>query len=486
MNYFIEHMLPEERELIPWLPTTAAFTDWICEKYADSVALSDPDRKLTYAELGQLVARKRRLLSDRCVPAASNVGLLGVNSIDEAAWFLAVTSSGRTAVMLPASLSPDVLARSAVHYELSALIADTSLSEKTQNVPVSVLLGMRDAAEKTEVSSDVSPKDRAAIFFTGGTTGTPKGVMLSHRALMRGTLNGTYRKGTVFGQRFVAVLPFIHVFGMIFSLLSCLYTGSEVGVCGQMREVFKEMQRVHPTTMIAVPGLAELMLTIARGKGMGALGASLKTIITGAAPVPPRLYHGFLPLGVQVLAGYGMTETANLVSGNLTMELHPDSMGKQYPEQEARIVDGELQVRGDMLFDGYWKDEAATRAAFTEDGWLCTGDLARIDEDGFIYIVGRKKNLIILANGENVSPEEIEQVFYKSPVVHDCLAREADIAGTPSIVLEVQPMPGYDEAAVRKALDEIRATLPSTMRPARFDLRSEDFEKSASMKIIRK
>ncbi len=486
MNYFIEHLLPEERGAIPYLPTTAAFTDWICAQYPDSTALSDASRALTFTQLGELIGQKRHLLARLSVPVGANVGLIGVNSIDEAAWFLAVTGSGRTAVMLPASLSHEVIVRSAVHYELGALIADETQNGKLDGVPVPALIGMADHDDETAPAAAVDRADRAAIFFTGGTTGTPKGVILSHGALMRGAHNGTYRRGTVYGQRFVAVLPFIHVFGMIFSMLSCLYTGSEVGVCGQMRDVFKEMQRVHPTTMIAVPGLAELMLTIARGRGMEALGGSLRTIITGAAPVPPRLYHGFLPLGVQVLAGYGMTETANLVCGNITMELHPDSMGKQYPEQEARLVNGELQVRGDMLFDGYWKDEAATRAAFTEDGWLRTGDLARIDEDGFIYIIGRSKNLIILPNGENVSPEEVEQAFYKSPVVRDCLAREAEIAGSPAIVLEVQPMPGLEQTEVLKALDEVRAQLPTTMRPARFDLRTEDFEKSASMKIIRK
>lgn len=138
---------------------------------------------------------------------------------------------------------------------------------------------------------------------------------------------------------------------------------------------------------------------------MHALGGRLKLIICGAAPVPERLMYGFKPYGVRVLSGYGMTETANLVSGNLEQERHPDSVARQYPCQEARIVEGKLQVKGDMLFGGYWKDEAATRAAFDGE-WLKTGDLARIDEEGFIRIAGRIKNLILPGNGENVSPEE--------------------------------------------------------------------------------
>jgi long-chain acyl-CoA synthetase len=189
-------------------------------------------------------------------------------------------------------------------------------------------------------------------------------------------------------------------------------------------------------------------------------------------------------LGIQVLAGYGLTETANLVSGNLDMENHPNSVGKQYPGQEARIVHEELQVRGDMLFDGYWKDDCATSAAF-DDGWFKTGDLARIDEDGFIYIVGRIKNLILLGNGENVSPEEVEEAFYRSANVQDCLVSETVIAGNPVIQLEVLPAEGASDEAIYQEMKTIRASLPSTMQPARIIIRHEPFAKNASMKIIR-
>ena len=137
-------------------------------------------------------------------------------------------------------------------------------------------------------------------------------------------------------------------------------------------------------------------------------------------------------------------------SGNLSMELHPTSVGCQYPEQEMRVVDGELQVKGDMLFDGYWKDPKATDAAFTEDGWLRTGDLARIDPDGFLYIVGRIKNLIILDNGENVSPEEVEAFYYRSNLIRDCLCSECVINGKPAIQLEVLANPGVSDEDVTK------------------------------------
>jgi long-chain acyl-CoA synthetase len=277
------------------------------------------------------------------------------------------------------------------------------------------------------------------------------------------------------------------VFGLIFSLLAPLYTGSHVGICGNMKLMFREMMRVKPTTVVAVPGMAEIMLTIAKSKGMAALGGNLKLLICGAAPVPARLHEEFIKYGVNVLAGYGMTETSNLVSGNLDMDPdHLTSVGPQYPEQEMRIVDGELQVKGDMLFDGYWKNQAATDAAFTEDGWLRTGDLARLDPDGFLYIVGRIKNLIILDNGENVSPEEVEAYFYRCDLIRDCLVSECVINGKPAIQLEILPADGVSDEDVLEAAKNISKELPSFMRPSKITLRHEDFEKSASLKIIRK
>jgi len=485
MNYFYEKMLPEERSDIPYLPTTADYVDYIGNRYADQVALSDGERTLTFQELADHISHRRSLLNKNGVQRGSNIGLFGKNSIDIVEWFLAVTSYGCTAVMLPPALQPEVLAGAVPFYEISLMIPDEDQAGKLENISVA-RVGMTETDSGVCPAGEVKKSDRAAIFFTGGTTGKPKGVILSHGAIMRGSLNGTYRPGTIYGQTMLAVLPFTHVFGLIFSMLSALYAGSHVGVCGNMKNMFRDMMRVKPTTMIAVPGMAEIMLMIAKSKGMAALGGNLKLVVCGAAPVPEKLHNEFLPFGVEVLAGYGMTETSNLVSGNLDMELHPASVGRQYPEQELRIVEGELQVRGDMLFDGYWKDQAATDAAFTEDGWLRTGDLARVEPDGFIYIVGRIKNLILLSNGENVSPEEVEAFYYRSNMIRDCLVSECTVNGKPAIQLEAQPVPGVADETMLEEIKRIGKDLPSFMQPAKVVLRHEDFEKSPSMKIIRK
>ncbi len=485
MNYFIERMLPEERNAVPYLPTTTDYLEFLEKTYPEQSALSDGQRSLTYRELADRIRRRRSLLKETGISPGSNVGLMGKNSIDMVEWFLAVTSYGCTAVMLPPSLQPEVLTGAVPFYEIVLMISDADQAEKLKNIPV-VHISTEETGREACPAGKMKKTDRAAIFFTGGTTGRPKGVILSHGAMMRGALNGTYRPGTVYGQTLLSVLPFTHVFGLIFSMLSALYCGSHVGICGNMKNMFRDMMRVKPTTMIAVPGMAEIMLAIAKSRGIEALGGRLKLIICGAAPVPEKLHREFLQFGVEVLAGYGMTETANLVSGNLDMDLHMSSVGRQYPEQELRIIDGELQVRGDMLFDGYWKDPAATAAAFTEDGWLRTGDLARVDPDGYIYIIGRIKNLILLSNGENVSPEEVEAFFYRSDLIRDCLVSECSINGKPAIQLEILPAAGVQDDAVLGEARRLEKDLPTAMRPASVVIRHEEFEKSPAMKIIRK
>lgn len=484
MNYFLENLDPEVREALIYQPTTAAFLDFIAESYGPQTALSEPDRAVRYEELPDEAAYRRGLLAEYGIHPGCNIGLMSGNSVDIILWFLAVTSYGCTAVMLPGAIQPDVLPVVLKHYEIELLIHEDAEKGKTAagSVPV---VSAADIGEQKVPAADLGREDRAAIFMTGGTTGKPKGVILSHGALMRGSLNGSYRRGTVYGQSMVAALPFTHVFGIVYGLLSGLYAGAHIGVCSNMKYLFREMRRVNPTTMIAVPGLADMMLSLAKAQGIGILGDRLNLIICGAAPVPERLYHSFQAYGVDVLAGYGLTETANLVSGNLDMHLHPDSVGKQYPEQSLRIVDGELQLKGDMMFDGYWKDEAATQAAFTSDGWFRTGDLARVDQEGFIYIVGRIKNLIILDNGENVSPEEVENYYYRSSLVRDCLVSETVIDGRPAIMLEVLPATGTDEKEVLEELAVLTAKLPPAMRPVKTVIRNEEFAKSPSMKIIR-
>ncbi len=491
-TYFLDALSDEEREIVKYIPTVNGLMKFI-ERYGDRPALSTLERKLSYRELLAEVAKKRAMLDEKGVKKGGHVAIFDKTTIEAIELFLAVTTSGRIALNLPSALSPEQLVGITMKFDIDALFVRDEFREKAAGVKIPVYSTTETSANEASADENTEKSSTAAIFFTGGTTGAPKGVILSHGALMRGSFNGAMMRGGIFYQRYYLLLPLSHVFGMIRSCLSCLYTGSEIYPCENMQAIFKEIGLIKPTVLILVPGLCELLLGMAKARGKVVLGGELHTIISGAAPVPPRLMAAFREFDIQLLAGYGLTESANFVCGNMDTDKKPDSVGKLYPEQEIRFVDEEIQLKGDHLFDGYYKDPEATKESFTEDGWFKTGDLGRMDDDGFIYITGRIKNLIILSNGENVSPEAVEEVFYHDPLVKDCLVSETEIDGTPCIGIEVLPygpeVEGlspeeiYDK--VRSMVNRVNQTLPSFMQVASVKVRDTDFERTPSLKIAR-
>jgi len=331
-------------------------------------------------------------------------------------------------------------------------------------------------------------------MFTGGTTGIPKGALLSHKALMQGAFNGIFATGSAFEQRYYALIPFTHIFGLVRSFLTALYTGSQVYLCENMKNIFNDFPKAKPTIMALVPALANMIYGIIISKGIEAIGGNLKVIICGGANVTPDLIKRFYAIGIDVLPGYGLTETANLVSGNGYSIEYPESVGMPYFCQELKLVNGELWVKGDNVMIEYYNDKEET-AKVMEDGWFKTGDLVRIDEDGLLYIVGRTKNVIILENGENVSPEEIESLLYDVPVVMDCLVYEdKNQFGDGIIAVEILPnMKVFEDAEIidvsftfEKVIADINAMLPSFKQIKKTVIRQDDFKRSPSMKIIRK
>ena len=412
-NYFESMITDEERARLPYLETIPMLLEKCTNDYGERIALSDNRMTLTYHQLGDHIGKRINLLNAQNISPDAHVAVMCRNNVDAMCWLLAVPSSGRVLMMLPCSLTADDLRRIVPAYDIDVVIAEKCFLPLTEDLSIPVIEAS-ECGKQVSSFAYVQKDTTAAIYLTGGTTGSAKGVVMSHGALMRGAKNGTYRpKGIVFNNRTIAMLPLSHIFGSIFSFLSCLYTGTEIYGCDDVKSGLMDIPRVRPTILFLVPGMAEILLNIARLKGREFLG-ELKTIICGGAPVPPRLVREARTYHIDLYAGYGMTEGANLTSANIDTDTKPYSMGKIYPLQEVKIVEGELWIRGDNLMKGYYKNPEATAKVLTEDGWFKTGDLVSFDEEGFITILGRTNNLIILPNGENVSPEEIEDIFNRS------------------------------------------------------------------------
>ncbi len=493
-NYFYDMLPKEEFERLPYFPTMSEFVDWFTKEYADNPAVSDQVNTITYKELGERVARRRAFIESLGLPKGSHIAIFDKNSQDAIEMFLAVTTSGYVAMNFPAALPEMAVIGSCMKFDVAAIMVRDEfkpLTEKLQGVKVCPVSSI---AETGVPSVKVDPDSPAAIFFTGGTTGTPKGAVLTHRALMRGNYNTIFKPGKVIGvHRYIAILPLSHVFGLIAGTMGCFYTGNLIFTCEDMKATIGKLPVIKPTLLVIVPGVCDILAGLCKMYGPQFLGGSLRLIISGAANVPPRLVDIFTKMGVEFCFGYGLTETANLTSANADAITHPTSIGKIYPGQQTKVVDGELWVKGDNVFSGYYKDPEKTAEAFSEDGWFRTGDLVRFDEDGFLYITGRIKNLIILDNGENVSPESLEEPFYADPCVRDAMVKEDELNGHKVIAVEILPFaPAFEGkspeeiAAYMNALvDKINAGLPTTHQIRKVTVRKEDFKRTGSMKVAR-
>ena len=493
-DYFFDMLPKEELDRLPYIPSVSQFLTWAEPQYGPMPALSDQSSTSTYKEFCDRIARRRAFIGGLGLPKGAHIAILDRNSRDAIELFLAVTSGGYVAMNFPTMLPPAAIEGSCRKFDIAAIFVRDEFAGQCANIKGIKVLPASSIAEEMVPPAEVDPDDPAAIFFTGGTTGVPKGAVLSHRALMRGSYNAIFKPGKVIGvHRYIALLPLSHVFGLIAGMMGCFYTGNHLFTCENMKETLGKLAFIRPTILIIVPGICDILAGLVKMYGPKFLGGELRLIIAGAANVPPRLVNIFSAMGVEFCFGYGLTETANLTSANKDALTHPTSIGKIYPEQQARIVDGELQIKGDNVFSGYYHDPEKTAEAFTEDGWFRTGDLCHFDEEGYLYITGRIKNIIVLPNGENISPESLEEPFYSDPCVRDALVREDLSDGAPKVVVEVLPfMPAFEgkpweevEAYMNALVLKINGSLPSTHRISKVIVRKDDFKRTGAMKVSR-
>lgn len=303
------------------------------------------------------------------------------------------------------------------------------------------------AAEMPDVDADQT----AVIIYTSGTTGSPKGVMLSYRNLNQNT-NAVSEHIQIYkpDSRVLILLPLHHIFPLMGTMIIPLKVGAMVAISPSMvsSDIMETLQQNRVTIMIGVPRLyaairkgvmdkvnksaiARLLFKLAAKlnsksfsqKVFGAvhkkLGGAIENLVSGGAALDPAVGRDFQVLGFEVLEGYGMTEAAPMISFTRPGRVRIGSPGEAMPGISIRIVDGEITAKGDSIMQGYYGREEET-AAVLKDGWLYTGDLGHLDEDGYLFITGRKKEIIVLSNGKNINPVELEETLLESVLIHDC------------------------------------------------------------------
>ena len=284
----------------------------------------------------------------------------------------------------------------------------------------------------------VNPREDVAVLqYTGGTTGIPKGAMLTHRNLVANALQvGAWLpKGDGGQERFLGVIPLFHVYGLTTALTGPVAVGAETILHPNPREIKAILKLINKTKPTRFPGVPTMYIGILRYPKLAKYDLhSIKACISGSAPLPNEVRHEFERVtGGKLVEGFGLTEASPVTHSNPLEGLIKEGIGIPFPDTDSKIVDledasrdlpqgvvGELAVRGPQVMKGYWHKPEETANAL-RDGWLLSGDIARMDEDGYFYIVDRKKDMI-LCSGYNVYPREVEEVLYMHPAVQEAAA----------------------------------------------------------------
>ena len=365
----------------------------------------------------------------------------------------------------------------------------------------------------------------AIINYTSGTTSTPKGVMLRYECLSENVAFGQKRLPCYPGDQIVSMLPMAHMYGMMFELIYPICNGATVYYLGKtptpalllgamaqvkpylvitvplvMEKIFKS--KVAPVinkpamkVLCAIPGVNQLIFKKIRNTLLSAFGGKIREIVMGGAALNPDVEKWFRRFKLPFTVGYGMTEAAPLLAYEDWWEFASKSCGKAVDSVEVRIDSddpynkvGEIQAKGKSIMSGYYKNEEATAAAFTEDGWMRTGDLGLLDKKGNIYIKGRSKNMILSANGQNIYPEEIEAVVNNQPYVIESvvISRGARIVALVYMDSDKIKEEGVDVEAYKSVLMvEVNKSMPIYSKVGLIEVMDQPFEKTPKMSIKR-
>ncbi len=384
----------------------------------------------------------------------------------------------------------------------------------------------------------VDPDKLHILLFTSGTTGTAKGVCLSQKNICSNILSIYGIVKVKRSDLFFSVLPLHHTYECTIGFLLPIYSGASICHCEGLRYIAKNMQEFHPSVILCVPLLLEnlykniiknmnkslpkkyikdnnenpypslpfFMKQIVRNKVKNTLGGRLRVFIVGAASVNPTIISAFRNLKLNTLQGYGLTECSPLVAGNTDFFQKDDSVGLPIPNVEYKIDNpnsegvGEIIVKGPNVMLGYYEDEQKTKQTII-DGWFHTGDLGKIDENGYLYVTGRCKSVIVTKNGKNIYPEEVEYYLNDSPLISESLVLGIQKENDDETYINAQIYPNIEAITqylkgsvptkeeiwkiISDAVSSVNKKLPNYKHIKSFIIRDKEFEKTTTKKIKR-
>src|ERR1019366_4228577 len=395
---------------------------------------------------------------------AITVPIYETSSAEQVRWILSDSASVLLVVESPtlAHLAQSVLPTSCKEILIITEDAIQSLITAGREVP--------DSRVDEQINS-MGPEDLMSLIYTSGTTGNPKGVTFTHANFMAECSNVVQYGSAEFlrpGASTLLFLPIAHVFGRMIQF-GVIHAGMHLAHCGDINRLPQDLGTFKPTLLLAVPRIFEKVYNSAENKAeetgklkifrkavdiavqysqgqdsgktslkvrslhqvfdhlvyakiRAGLGGCVYGAISGGAPLSPRLCHFFRGAGITILEGYGLTETTAASSLNVRGVQKIGSVGRPIPGTRIKIApDGEVLIKGPVVMKGYWQNDEATRECMTEDGFFKSGDLGTIDEDGFLSIVGRKKEIIVTSGGKNVAPEILEDRLRAHPLVSQCM-----------------------------------------------------------------
>ncbi len=516
------------------------------EEYRDSVAFLTPRNGniyiLTYGQAIEYIKRLSRYLRDELgLGKGDHIAILGGNSPEWAISYFSIAYIGAVAIPLDARASAD-LYKSILRFSSAKAIIisgshlsdirpiENELDELKHVIPMEGFDEIYNKYSKGISAENISADDTIEILFTSGTTGDPKGVILTHRNIMS-NVDDVYRIIEFTNDdRAFSILPIHHCYECTMGLLTPFYNGMSIFYARGLKpnEVIEDLKTARPTIWLNTPLILEKLLLrinreLSNQKGIKRLATKflskrsignrirqnlgldrIRLIVSGGAALPVWVSKGLEELGFPILQGYGLSEASPLISVNPPSRPINESIGMIIPSDEAEIRDidsegnGEIVARGPNIMKGYYMNEDATREVLTPDGWLMTGDIGYFDEEGYLYITGRKKFVIVTKGGKNVFPEEIEEKLTKSPYVEEALVFSPDDKTIQAIIYpnldevrETLKGIGKDSSVeniwglIRLDVKKINEDLEAYKRISHFAIRFEEFPKTTTRKIKR-